>query len=188
MLGWNSTSNISSSLLQHLKTSYQATGEKKKNTLPASLAYSLCDCPLLSADGYHKDKKGPLGSEQNPIFKLHSKHKLPLSILQQYHLGRGSLHVHLSSPNFCHSSGNALINMSFTKGWVCHQSNALFVWMRSWMVCLATFAKRCSPAFPIFLSNKEDALPNVLPLRSQRQKLSTLPQEKKKQNSNDQSL
>lgn len=85
-MGQNSTSNTSSSLLQHLKTSYQATGEKKKSTLPTSSAYSLGDCPLVSADGHHKDKNGPLGSEQNPIFKLHSKHNF--STLQQYHLGR----------------------------------------------------------------------------------------------------
>lgn len=87
-MGLNSTSNTSPRLLQHLKTSYQATGEKKETTLPTSSAYSLHDCPLVSADGYHKDTNGPLGSEQNPIFKLHSEHKLPLSTLQQYHLGR----------------------------------------------------------------------------------------------------
>lgn len=31
-MGLNSTSNTSSSLLQHLKTSYQIIGEKKKST------------------------------------------------------------------------------------------------------------------------------------------------------------
>lgn len=88
VMGQNSTSNTRSSFLQHLTASYQATGEKKKSTLPTSSAYSLRDCPLVSVHGHHKDKNGPFGSEQNPIFKRQSKHKLPLSTLQQYHLGR----------------------------------------------------------------------------------------------------
>lgn len=86
-MGLNSTSNTSSSLSQHLKTFYQATGEKK-SILPTSSAYFLCDCPLGSADGYHKDKNGPLDSEQNPIFKIQAQFKHTLSTLQQHHLGR----------------------------------------------------------------------------------------------------
>lgn len=111
-----------------------------------------------------------------------SEHTSAISLRQRSHilwLG-GSLWLHFSSPDFCQSWGNILINMSFTKGWVCRRSHALYHWIRSWIACLTIFAKRCFPVLPVFLSNKEDALPNVLPLRSQRQKPSTLPQEKKK--------
>ena len=45
---------------------------EKKSTLHISSAYSSHDCPLVSADGYPKDKNGPLDPEQNPLFKLHS--------------------------------------------------------------------------------------------------------------------
>lgn len=45
---------------------------EKKCTLHISLEYSPHDCPLVSADGYHKDKNGPLDPEQTPLFKLHS--------------------------------------------------------------------------------------------------------------------
>lgn len=148
-----------------------------------SSAYSLRDCSFVSADGWHKDKNGPLRSEQNYYIQT-AQITSAVSLGQESCILwlRGSLHAHLSSPNFCHSWGNVLINESFTKGWVCHQSNALFVWMRSWMVCLTTFTKRCSPVLSIFPSNK-DALPNVLPQISQA-KTSTLPQGKN-QHSND---
>ena len=58
-----SISNTSFSLSWHLKTSYLAMGEKKKCTLHISSAYSPCECQLVSADGYHKDKKRPLNPE-----------------------------------------------------------------------------------------------------------------------------
>lgn len=188
----NSTTTTSFSLLRHLKASYLARYEEKKKkergkkcTLQISSAYSPHDCPLVSADRYRKDKNGPLDPEQNPLFKLRSylwayfsnitwarkPHFMTrritatpfvltrlLSQLREYP-DQHELHQGLGVPLIlCLLSLDKVLDGLLT-----------------------VFAEGCFPVLPVFLTNKEDALPNVLPLRSHRQKPSTLPQEKKKQ-------
>lgn len=81
--GPNCTSNTSSSLLQHLKPSYEATGGKKKSTLHPQHILSMTAhlCQLMDAI---KIKMDHWVHNKTTIFKLH---ELPLSTLQ-YHLGR----------------------------------------------------------------------------------------------------
>lgn len=81
--GPNCTSNTSSSLLQHLKPSYQATGGKKKSTVHPQHILSVTAhlCQLMDAI---KIKMDHWVHNKTTIFKLH---ELPLSTLQ-YHLGR----------------------------------------------------------------------------------------------------
>lgn len=167
--------NTSFSPLQHPETSFLAT-------LYISSAYFPHDCLLLSADVYREDKNGPLSPEQNPPFKLCNYFWPDFSGITQEgkpHFVIRRLWLRFSS-DFCHGWGNILINMSFSKSSVSHPTHALCSWICSQMACLTIFVKRCFLVLPVFLSNKEDALPNILPLRSQKQKTSTLPQEQKK--------